>query len=120
MCYKTHSKIENILNILSKHSGRKGNLPRWDSNPMPLVCRTSALPLDHRGFQFCLSLIQVIYCEVTAVTIIIYKTSSVHPIRKCVTTAHLFRASVWMAYHHLNNDSQVFSYSKMLSMPKEK
>ena len=30
--------IENI-NILSKHSGRKGNLPRWDLNPMPLICQ---------------------------------------------------------------------------------
>ena len=64
--YFSQSKhiFENI-NILSKHSGRKGNLPQWDSNPTPLICRTSALPLDHRGFQFCLSLIQVIYCEVT-------------------------------------------------------
>ena len=50
-----------------------------------------------------------------AVTIIIYKTSSVHPIRTCVTTAHLFHASVWMAYHHLNNEfSSVFLLLKIL------
>ena len=51
-----------------------------------------------------------------AVTNIIYKTSSVHPICTCVTTAHLFRASVWMAYHHLNNNefSSVFLVLKIL------
>ena len=50
-----------------------------------------------------------------AVTNIIYKMSSVHPICTCVTTAHLFCASVWMAYHHLNNEfSSVFLVLKIL------
>ena len=43
---KAKFAIENIkLNILLKHSkfGRKGNFPQWDSNPMPLICRMSAL-----------------------------------------------------------------------------
>ena len=43
---KIYIYIENIkLNILLKHSkyGRKGNFPQWDSNPMPLICQTSAL-----------------------------------------------------------------------------
>ena len=63
--------IENIKYSF-QHSGRKGNLPWWDSNPMPLICQMSALPLDHRGFQFCLSLIQVIYCEVTELWLLLF------------------------------------------------
>ena len=48
-------------------------------------------------------------------TNIIYKMSSAHPIRACVTTAHLFCTSVWMAYHHLNNEfSSVFLVLKIL------
>ena len=37
------NSLENIINILWNTLDRKGNFPQWDSNPMPLICQTSAL-----------------------------------------------------------------------------
>ena len=116
---KTEIYFENIkLNILLKHSkyGRKGNFPQWDSNPMHLVCQTSTLTArPQRIPTLPITYPSDLLCSHWTVTII-YKTSSVHPIRACVTTVHLFCASVWMAYHHLNNNiSQVFYSLKILS-----
>ena len=42
-----------------------------------------------------------------------------HPIHACVTTAHLFCTSVWMVYHHLNNEfSSVLFHCKYLNSLK--
>ena len=61
--------------------------------------------LDHRGILICHLITYPSDSSMsTAVAInIIYKTSSAHCICAVVTTAHLFHASVWMVYHHLNN-----------------
>ena len=96
---------------------QKRESPQWDLNPMPLICQMSTLPLDHRGFLFCpITYPSDLLWSHWAVTNIIYKTSSAHPIHTCVTTAHLFCTSVWMAYHHLNNNefSSVFLVLKIL------
>ena len=104
--------FENIINILwntliwqKRESPPVGFEP--DASHLPDECPT-ARP------QRIPNLSQITYpsdsCVVTELWPIIYKASSAHPIHASVfTTAHLFRASAWMAYHHLNNkNSQVF------------
>ena len=52
--------------------------------------------------------------------------SSAYPIHACVTTAHLFHTSVWMVYHHLNNEfssvlfMQIFKFFETLSKETRK
>ena len=38
-------KLMQIIKFFLRNTlqDRKGNLPQWDSNPMPLICQTSAL-----------------------------------------------------------------------------
>ena len=63
-------------------------------------------PLDHRGFLIChRSLIQVIHIVVTELWLsILFTRHHLHiPSAQCFTTAHLFRASARVVYHHLNN-----------------
>ena len=85
-----------FINILLKHSkDRKGNFPQWDSNPMPFVCRMSALTARPHRIP---NLSQITYpsdsCSVTPVTII-YRASSAHPICTAlqlhICSAHLSR-----------------------------
>ena len=105
-CLLSEEFSENIkLNILLKHSkyGRKGNFPQWDSNPTPLICQKSALTTRPQRIPILpITYPSDLLCSHWTVTII-YKMSSAHPICACVTTAHLFHASVRMAYHHLKN-----------------
>ena len=88
--------FENIYKYSLKHSkDRKGNFPRWDSNPMPLVCLTSTLTARPQRIP---NLSQITYpsdsCSVMPVTII-YRMSSVHPICTAlqlhICSAHLSR-----------------------------
>ena len=80
-------KMQNIYWKYYKYSfetlSRKGNFPRWDSNPTPLVCRTSALTARPQRIPVLLiTYPSDLLCSHWAVTILfIYKTSSVHPIR---------------------------------------
>ena len=71
--------------------------------------------LDHRGFPICpRSLFQVIHvwslnCDYQLFT----RCHLQIPSAQCFTTAHLFHASIWMVYHHLNNlNSQVFYFNE--------
>ena len=69
-----------IIKFFLKHlQDRKGNLPQWDLNPMPLVCRTSTLTARPQRIAD-LSLITYpsdFKCGHMTVTNIIYKMSSV-------------------------------------------
>ena len=99
------------LNSLETLIRQKRKLLQWELNPTPLIYWTSAL--DHRGFPICpRSLIQVIHvwslnCDYQLFT----RCHLCIPSAQCFTTVHLFHASVWMVYHHLNNfNSQVFLF----------
>ena len=92
--WKYSKLIENVYKYSLKHSkDRKGNFPWWDSNPMPLICQTSALTTRPQRIP---NLSQITYpsdsCSVMPVTII-YRTSSAHPIHAAlqlhICSAHL-------------------------------